>query len=131
MWSGLRTYYAWLVKQIKLQDLLFKGNWLTRTSDVAIMYPMCEMAGNRFTYIDDVMLVHNEATLLNDHKVDGKFQSALEFYFRQLPPYNRLDVKPVNFCKKLSVTVIICNLFHEADSKFLESITHNACISNH
>jgi len=69
--AGLRTYYAWLVKRVKLEDLLYKGRFLPFSSDVVIMFRMFEMAGNRFAFVtDDMFLQHNVATPLNDHKVD-------------------------------------------------------------
>jgi glycosyltransferase involved in cell wall biosynthesis len=94
IWAGLRTYYAWLVKRVRLQDLLYKNNWLSRTSDTAIMLPMFEMAGHRYAFINRILLMHNHATPLNDYKVDARLQYQLELFIRALPPYERLSHKP-------------------------------------
>jgi glycosyltransferase involved in cell wall biosynthesis len=94
IWAGLRTYYAWLVKRVRLQDLLYKNNWLSRTSDTAIMLPMFEMAGHRYAFINRILLMHNHATTLNDYKVDARLQYRLELFIRALPPYDRLSHRP-------------------------------------
>jgi glycosyltransferase involved in cell wall biosynthesis len=73
-WAGLRTYYAWLVKQIKIEDLLFQGTFFQRSSDAAIMYPLLEMAHSHAKFVGDMLLLHNVQTPLNDHKADRKMQ---------------------------------------------------------
>ncbi len=71
MWvtSALRTFYAGLFKQIKLQDLLLDGNFFQASGDLAFMYPMLEMANGKFTFIDDILYVYNCATPHNDFKM--------------------------------------------------------------
>jgi glycosyltransferase involved in cell wall biosynthesis len=53
--SHLRTYYAWLFKQIALRDLLYESYFYSYATDVAAMYPMTEMAGNKFKYLNKVL----------------------------------------------------------------------------
>ena len=71
MWvtSALRTFYAGLFKQIKLQDLLLDGNFFQASGDLAFMYPMLEMANGKFRFIDDILYVYNCVTPYNDFKV--------------------------------------------------------------
>ncbi len=57
--THIRTYYAWLFKQIKLSDLLYNGYFYTAATDPAVMYPMIEMAGDRFAYISDILYIYN------------------------------------------------------------------------
>ena len=40
MWAGLRTYYVWLVKRVKLEDLLYKGRFQPYASDAVTMFRM-------------------------------------------------------------------------------------------
>jgi len=103
MWAGLRTYYAWLVKRVKLEDLLYKGRFLPFTSDAAIMFRMFEMAGNRFAFVtDDMFLQHNVATPLNDHKVDRRgLAGAICRNARRKSPYSRLDEPQIGFIDAL------------------------------
>ena len=42
-YSGLRTYYAWLFKQIRKEDLLIDGNFIPVFHDAATYYPILEI----------------------------------------------------------------------------------------
>lgn len=70
--SHLRTYYAWLFKQIVYEDLLysgtvpeFQGGLWPAAADLALMFPMLEMAHGRFFYVKDVIYAYNRANPLN------------------------------------------------------------------
>jgi hypothetical protein len=76
---------------IKKEDLMWNGEFLRMTSDAAMMFPMFEMAGNRFKFIKERVYVHNVGTPFNDHKVDGNLQYKTELYVRGLKRYKRLD----------------------------------------
>lgn len=70
--SHLRTYYAWLFKQVKYEDFLYCGDrsefqhglW-PAAADLAMMFPMLEMAHGRFFYVQDVIYAYNRANALN------------------------------------------------------------------
>lgn len=96
VWTPLRTYYAWLFKKIKKDDLMVDGEFIKTTSDVAIMYPMHEMAGEMHAMILDRVYVHNTATGINDHELNYAKQVGLEKYLRTLKPYNALSRKEVD-----------------------------------
>ncbi len=53
--SHPRTYHAWLFKQIKLKDLLYKSYFFPSATDVAAMFPMIEMAGDKFRFLDKIL----------------------------------------------------------------------------
>jgi glycosyltransferase involved in cell wall biosynthesis len=57
--SHLRTFYAWLYRQIKFEDFFFNGQFVKRAGDVAIMIPMIEMAGKHSRFISEILLVYN------------------------------------------------------------------------
>jgi glycosyltransferase involved in cell wall biosynthesis len=57
--SHLRTFYAWLYKRIKKEDLMVNGKFVQVCGDVAIMYPMLEMAGFHSRFIDKVLYLYN------------------------------------------------------------------------
>lgn len=71
----LRTFYAWLFKKIKLEDLLWDhwdesyGRFYPAASDLAFSYPLMEMAGKHYKFIDEIIYIHNVATQINDFKV--------------------------------------------------------------
>lgn len=92
--SHLRTFYAGLFQQIRLEDLLFEGKFFAMTWDQAIMFPMMEMAGERHAFISQVNYVYNMANNLNDNKVDPDLQNRLEALIRNKPRYERLEQLP-------------------------------------
>lgn len=106
----LRTFYAWLFKQIKLEDLMYQSNFLPMTYDIGIMIPMHEMAAGKFEYILETLYIHNIDTPLNDHKVDAKLQSNLEIMLRNKPKYQPLKKSQrlkFNHFKKAKADLII------------------------
>jgi len=56
-----QTFYAWLFKRIKKEDLMINGEFfkIPDAQERAIMYPLLEMAGHRFKFIPDTIYVHN------------------------------------------------------------------------
>jgi glycosyltransferase involved in cell wall biosynthesis len=89
--SHLRTFYAWLFKRIRLEDLQHKGEFFSMTWDQAMMFPMIEMAGERHAFISEINYVYNMSNPLNDNKVDPQLQRDLEALIRTMPPYQRLN----------------------------------------
>ncbi len=89
--SHLRTFYAWLFKKIRLEDLQYKGDFFQMTWDQAMMFPMIEMSGKRHAFISEITYVYNMANPINDNKVDPKLQNDLEAYIRSMPPYDLLE----------------------------------------
>jgi glycosyltransferase involved in cell wall biosynthesis len=57
--SHLRTFYAWLYKRIKKEDIMFGEKFVPVCGDVAIMIPMLEMAGFHSKFIPEVLYVYN------------------------------------------------------------------------
>lgn len=87
----LRTFYAWLFKKIKLEDLMYKGDFLPAAYDIGMMLPMHEMAAGRFRYIDEVIYIHNVDTPINDYKVNTKLQREVEVEIRCKDKYQPLS----------------------------------------
>lgn len=89
--SHLRTFYAWLFKMIKLEDLLWNGKFFPMAWDMAIMYPLCEMAQERHAFMSEVNYVYNMENSINDNKVDSKLQNDLDWIIRNKKPYERVE----------------------------------------
>lgn len=89
--SHLRTFYAWLFKRIKTEDLLYGDKFFSMTWDMAMMYPMIEMTGERHAFISRFNYVYNTTNEINDNKVDPEWQRFLDKYIRSLPPYTRIN----------------------------------------
>lgn len=93
--SHLRSFYVWLFKLIRREDLLGpNGSFYQMAGDQAIMFPMLEMSGLRAKYISEVLYIYNAANPINDHKVDRELQRSLEMKIRGQRRYERL-VEPV------------------------------------
>ena len=89
----LRTFYAWLFKAIRLEDLCYNGKFAIMTRDLAMMFPMIEMANGHFNYISDALYIYNENNPISEHRIRFEFQTNLSSYFRKLPPYMPIDRK--------------------------------------
>ena len=61
------------------------------TWDLAVMFPMLQMAGDRSTYVDDILYVYNVDNPLNDHKLDNSYQVRLEHEIRNGDKYGRIE----------------------------------------
>ena len=75
--SHLHTFYAGLFKKIKLEDLLYHGNFYDVTWDLAFMLPLLEMVNGNCKFIDETLYVYNCITPINDFKT--KLQRQLYF----------------------------------------------------
>lgn len=90
--SHLRTFYAKLFQQIKKEDLLWKGQFFPTTWDLAIMFPMLEMASkNHFLFISKVLYIYNVQNPIMDCKINRKLQLALNAHIRKKNPYKPLE----------------------------------------
>lgn len=90
--SHLRTFYAGLFKKIKKEDLMQDGEFFSIAWDLAILFPMLEMAQERHKFISDILYVYNVETPLNDHKLNHQKQLDTDRYIRNsLLPYSRLQ----------------------------------------
>lgn len=89
--SHLRTFYSWLFKKIKKEDLLdTSGNFYPMAWDLAFQMPMLEMCGPHAIFLSDVMYIYNIANPINDSKVNLKLQQSLEREIRAKPKYDRI-----------------------------------------
>jgi len=92
--SHLRTFKFHLWDKIKQEDLLDSdGNFYRMTWDLAFMFPMLEMSGDRSHYVDEILYVYNLSNPLNDHKVDNSYQIKLEMEIRNKSKYDKVCSK--------------------------------------
>jgi len=89
--SHLRTFYAGLFQKIKKADLLTGGRFYPTTWDLAIMFPMLEMASrNHVTFIERALYFYNRANPISDFRTHRQLQLRLEQELRQKTPYQPL-----------------------------------------
>lgn len=93
--THLRTCYAWLFKQIKLEDLLRWGRFYNAAPDMVTMFPMMEMTGERHQFISDIMYIYNQDNPLSDHYLNRQLQINVLQTLKKKKPYNRLIKKPI------------------------------------
>jgi glycosyltransferase involved in cell wall biosynthesis len=89
--SHPRTFYAWLFKKIKQEDLMHKGKFFSVTWDLAMMFPMMEMASaGHIRFIPEVLYIYNIANPLNDYKCHFELQQWCAGYIRGKEKYEAL-----------------------------------------
>ena len=68
------------------------GEWLKVCSDLAMMFPLYEMAGHdRTRHIDQEIYEYNDENPDNDHKIHGADQALMETWLRKQPRFERLE----------------------------------------
>lgn len=92
--THLHTFYAGLFKKISIDHLKKEGEFLPMAGDLAIVFPMLEMAGDHFHFVDEVLYLYNRLNPINDHKKNRQLQSQCESYVRSLPSYSPLKNPP-------------------------------------
>ncbi len=77
-----RTFRGWLFKLVKLEDLIadkidgFEGDFYPASNDVAMYYPMVEMAHTHIKFIPDILYIRNLYSEIVGFKVDRRIQVA-------------------------------------------------------
>ena len=90
--SHLRTFYAGLYQKIKKEDLMYNNQFYPMAGDLAIMFPLVEMASTHCKFVNETLCIYNSANSLNDEKVDGMLQLNLGTEIRKREVY-----APINF----------------------------------
>jgi len=90
--SHLKTFRHDLWLSINNNDLLDQnGNYFTVAWDLAIMFPMLEMASHRQEFIKDILYVYNDANPISDHKIRRKEQIYAADQIRRKNRYKKKD----------------------------------------
>ena len=89
--AALRSFEAWLYKQIPLEEFFFNGMLFRTTGDMAKMFPMYEMAGPHIWLNDEILYVCNTRNPFSDHRIAAQLQAQAMKYILQRPPLTRLQ----------------------------------------
>ena len=88
--SHLKTFRHDLWLSMDHNDLLDQnGQYYPVASDLALMFPMLEMAGNRQEFVKDLMYVYNDQNPISDHKIRRKEQLLAAKEIRKKKRYNK------------------------------------------
>jgi glycosyltransferase involved in cell wall biosynthesis len=90
IYLALRSFYTGLFKKIKKEDLQIDGVFFKQSSDIAIMIPMFEMAGNRFYQIIEPVYLYNTNTGNNDYQLYHQQQLFIAEMIQQKEKYTKL-----------------------------------------
>jgi len=100
--SHLRTYYAWLFKKLKQEDLMYNGEFVQATCDKVMMVPMVEMTGGRFKCITDILYVYNAINPISDMRIYGHMQGLIRDRLFKMTPYQPLAQPIVDFATDIA-----------------------------
>jgi len=94
--SHIRTWRKELFEKIKTEDLIDPktGKFFAFTGDLAVMFPMLEMASlyeNKIRYIPDILYCYNVGNPSNESKINQPEIDRIEKYIRSLPLYPTLE----------------------------------------
>lgn len=89
--SHLRTFYAALFHKIRFEDLLYHGEFVPMSVDVATMFPMLEMAGNHIRFIEDILYIYNDANQLSFFHGNKELQVLIRKELAQRSKYKPLS----------------------------------------
>lgn len=124
--SHLRTFYAWIFKAIKLEDLLYEEKFYSMTWDKIMMACMIEMSGDRHFCCPDVLYVYNNHNPISDHRVNAHLQTSLAWHILSLQPYQRLE-RPISNAYDEKQDIASCIIFAPIDTpSTLTSVCYSA-----
>lgn len=91
--SHLRTYRAFLFREIKQEDLIApSGEYWETTGDVSFMLPMIEMAGKKHSkFLSEINYIYNVQNPLNDFKQKVSQQLSYRELIKKKKPYKQID----------------------------------------
>ena len=88
--SHLKTFRHDLWLALNPKDLINKNQeYFSVAGDLAIMFPMLEMAGNRQEFISEVLYFYNDNNPISDHKIRRREQILAAKEIRQKKRYKK------------------------------------------
>lgn len=97
--SHLKTFYTWLFKRIKREDLQIKGQYFHVASDLAYMFPMLEMAGFHSRFVSQVLYIYNTANPISEILTVRALVDVVADFILKKKPYQPLlyaKAEPIN-----------------------------------
>ncbi len=110
IFSQPRTFYAGLFKRLKLVDMFYNGGITKVTGDVAMMYPLLEMARGHSVFLPKIAYVYNQENPLSDGVLRKKAQRDAQDFFFSKKPYPPLLEDPreaMEFTSKKVAPIVV------------------------
>ena len=94
MASHLRTFRKKLFDKIENVDFIDKtrNDYYNMAGDMSFMFPMIEMCGERFKYIDREMYVYNRTNILSEDRVNLQEQERQADAIKTSRRYERIEI---------------------------------------
>lgn len=90
--SHLRTFRKRLWDRINKNDLLdIDGNYYKMAWDMAFMYPMIEMSGNKVLFIEKILYIYNDLNPICDGTLNPSEQTGIGERIQAKKEYARLN----------------------------------------
>lgn len=93
----LRTFYAFLYREIAIEDLQEEGEFVKYASDLPLFFPIMEMAGRRLYFPEKILYIYNDENPISEYNRSGVVQRQLEVVTRYLlaRKYEPLECRPL------------------------------------
>lgn len=86
--AHLKTFRRWLFDYIDPADFMFMGEWIDAAPDLALMWPIIELAGAAHArFIPDVLYLYNHVSPLNEAKIKPGWVNVINKHLLSQPPY--------------------------------------------
>ncbi|MCB1109457.1 MAG: glycosyltransferase [Chlamydiia bacterium] len=95
----LVTFYAGFFQAVKLQDLLYQGEFIDDCYALAVTLPLIEMGPEHVLFMNEVSYVINASHSVVDHQMHLQKVAAVESHLRSLPnlsPLSQLKLSGVS-----------------------------------
>ena len=96
--SHLRTFRAGLYQKIIEQDIDFlslkdaNGDFYKMTYDVAILFPIMEMAGyEKIKFNDTILYIYNRSNPISDDRVNQALQTRIHIEISNKPSFKKIE----------------------------------------
>ncbi len=92
-----RVFYAWVFKLIKLESLLYQGEFLPAAGDAGLSYPLLELSGRRQYFNKNVVYVYNRDNPISHFATIKQFEVDINTFVMQQKPYRVCEGKPIKY----------------------------------
>jgi hypothetical protein len=98
--SHLQTFYASLFKKIRGSDLVYQGQYIPGSGDLAYMIPLLEMACDHFQFIPEILYLATSSLTKEDRELQMKIEQHVRAQAAyapltglSLPPTNEIEAE--------------------------------------